>query len=170
MDISKDSKLPDERQGQSPKWLEGGCAILFLLAFIAPGIGSIIYGAVLWREVVVLNESGVVTQATIFDRSQTESDDGTTYYLHYRFIVDDHVYEDQEDVSRNDYYDSALDGKVTIRYARTDPTISQIGSETSLVGAIVVTVFAVIWNGFLILVFVAARRANATTENGAVSS
>jgi hypothetical protein len=166
MDTAQNSQLADEQPGSLGKWLAGGCAILFLLAFIVPGIGSAIYSLVQWREVLVLSQSGVVTQASVFDRSQTESDDGTTYYLHYRFVADDHVYEDKDDVSQSAFYDSPLDGKVTIRYGRTDPTISQIGSETSLAAAIAVTIFAVIWNGFLVLIFVGARSARAQESDG----
>ena len=131
---------------------------MVLLAIILPGIVTAVLAIQMWHEFQALSQAGITTQGTVTDLSESSDADGTSYYVHYRFVANDHFYIESDSVSYDDYKTLELGQQVTIRYAANDPTVSHFGAQDSPLTAIFLTLFSLVWNGFLVFGFLTRKR------------
>jgi hypothetical protein len=139
--VGASHKLPVDRQG---------CILFFLGIFVLAGL--LIAGKVArqWVHFVILSTSYAETQGQVLDR-EIESDDGATYYVTYRFVVDDRAHTVEESVSKTTYRAVREGQSLTVRYARHDPAIATV--EPGRLGdVLLMTGFCLVWNGFILVV------------------
>ncbi len=124
-----------------------GCLLLFLSIF---GLAGLFIAAAMvrqWVEFVILSTSYAETEGQVQGR-RIESDEGATYYVTYRSVVNDKVYTPEDSVSKKTYHSLEDDQYLIVRYARRDPTISTI--EPGRVGGLLaLTGFCLFWNGIV---------------------
>ena len=144
--------------GLSPRLPAGklGCFTLFLGLFV--GAGLLLGGALAreWVHFAILSASEAETQGQVLQR-EIDIDDSTTYYVTYRFIVNDREHTVEESVGK-DTYQSVEEGQhLRIRYSELDPNIATI--EPGRIGVLpVVTVFCLIWNGVVFVITLGTLR------------
>jgi hypothetical protein len=132
------STLPAEGQG---------CLLLFLSIFVVAGL-LITYDIVRrWAHVVILNVSYTETQGQVVER-WIESDEGSTYYVMYRFVANDHAYTVEEAVAEATYHSVEEEQSLTVRYARSDPSIATI-QPGRIGGLLALTGFCLVWDGLV---------------------
>jgi hypothetical protein len=129
-----------------------GCILLFVGVFALAGLCFAVALVRQWAEFAILSTNYAETEGQVRGR-RIESDEGTTYYVTYRFVVDDKTYTPEDSVSKKTYHSLEDLQYLTVRYARRDPTISTI--EPGRVGGLLaLTGFCLFWNG---IVFVVTR-------------
>jgi hypothetical protein len=147
--------------------LENGCMTLFMLPFILAGICVTVFTVSEWWAVAQLNAGSAVVAGRVTDKKTTTntSRNGTTttYTVYYSFNVDDRMHTNNQSVSAELYNRLEVGGRVDIRYATSDVGISRVVGADGNSNALFLTVFAVLWNGFVILFLVKPRLKNAST-------
>jgi hypothetical protein len=129
-----------------------GCTTLFMLPFVLAGIGVIMFAAAEWGKLVQISRSSVTAQAEVIDRRSGTDSDGDDYYkVTYRFYVDDRVFKNERSVSSGEYNGMTKGKRVSIVYARSDPSISYFEGENRISLPLLMTFFSVCWNGFIFL-------------------
>lgn len=139
-------------KGARPRLLprQQGCLLLFLSLFGLAGLCTAAATVRQWAEFVILSTSYAETEGQVRGR-RIESDEGATYYVTYRFVVDDRVYTPEDSVSKKTYLSLEDDQYLIVRYAQSDPNISTI--EYGRVGGLLaLTGFCLFWNGIVFAV------------------
>jgi len=127
---------------------------LFFIPFILVGIGVVlgsIHSAIEWGQ---MQQSGVVTFATVTQLKIDEDSEGDTFYASYRFSLSNaqgyHAYSKTKSVGKQLYYTLEKGGPIPIRYLKSDPNISRVGASETLPGeAIALGGFALLWNSII---------------------
>jgi hypothetical protein len=132
--------------GTAPGEISVGCFTLLMLPFIAVGIFLIISAVSEWREYTQLTRDGVVIQGTVTDREIDDDDDGTSYYVTYRYIVNERSYTNRVSVAWDEYNAMEPERRVSIIYSRSEPSISQMGTTPSNSSLLVAMGFGFCWN------------------------
>lgn len=86
-----------------------------------------------WSEWSQLSSSGLQIQGTVIEKTIDDNGDSTTYSVIYRFTHippdgDPRDFSDSDTVDSQFYDEAEIGGPVTIWYATSDPTVSQIGA------------------------------------------
>lgn len=127
---------------------------LFFIPFIVVGIGLVlgsIQSAIEWGQ---MQQSGIVTSATVTQLKIDEDSEGDTFYATYRFSLSNaqgyHAYSKTKSVGKKLYYTLEKGGPLPIRYLKSDPNISRVGASEPLPGeAIGLGGFALLWNAII---------------------
>jgi hypothetical protein len=135
-----------------------GCAVLFLLPFIAIGLFVIVFAGTEWRSYHILNTTGQVVRGEYTDKYITTDDDdgGTTYHVDYRYEVNGITYTGSHSVDQGLYSRVENGAGVDILYAPGDPGLSRVEGTNDISTPIFLTVFAVFWNLISWGIFLAA--------------
>ncbi|MFC2038015.1 DUF3592 domain-containing protein [Chloroflexota bacterium] len=101
-------------------------------------------------EFVILSTNYSESQGQVLGR-RMESDEGATYFVTYRFVVDDRVHTVENSVSKATYHSVEEGQSLTVRYAQRDRTITTI--EPGRVGGLLaMTGFCLARNGIVLWV------------------
>lgn len=147
-----------------------GCMLLFILPFVAAGLVVIFFAVREWNRYQILSTTGVTTRGEYTGSRIDNDDDGTTYYLSYRFETGEQVYIDEHSVSYDLYRSGEKGAPVDILYAPSDPSISRIAGTNTLTTPLFLTIFSILWNliswGFLFVVVNGTRRDRLLAREG----
>lgn len=136
--------------------MSGGCGMLFMIPFVLAGIfviGLAVSTGVQWWQ---LRTVGASVDAVVTGFDTSSDDDGTTYYLLYRFEArDERSYEGRASVSSDMYRATNEGDRIRIRYLPGDPRTNRLESDISGIPVEVgfLTLFSVCWNVFVIGMF-----------------
>ena len=98
-----------------------GCILLFVGVFALAGLCFLAGMVSQWVQFVVLSTDYAETEGQVLGR-RIESDEGTTYYVSYRYVVDDKVHTAEDSVSKKTYHALEEVGSLTVRYgSETQP-------------------------------------------------
>ncbi len=101
------------------------CSLVFLLPFVLIAVFLAVYGAnTLWRQVLFSHSSAEIG-GVVVDR-YTKSDEGTNYFLLYRFTVGDRIIEQRQSVTQDIYDTYPLASAIPVIYAVSNPDYSYI--------------------------------------------
>ena len=124
-----------------------GCLLVLAIPFLLGGICVTAVTAVQWNEFQALSQSGATTKATVVNRYY----DNDLYHVSYQFMVNDEKFDNTDTVDRGVYDTVEKGSQITIQYARSDPTISHIGTRESKELALALTVCSVCWDAFALV-------------------
>jgi len=130
-----------------------GCMLLFLIPFVAAGIAITSWTFIQWRDWLVLSLSGANAKGYFTDRTISEGEDSTSYYVYYHFVVDDRDYTRKEQVSYATYEQAASDAPIQVLYFTGDPTIATLDLNYARDMRTFLTIFSLFWDGFVGLIF-----------------
>ncbi|MBX3083636.1 MAG: DUF3592 domain-containing protein [Anaerolineae bacterium] len=130
-----------------------GCMMLFLLPFVVAGLVITTWTVLQWRDWLVLSLSGANTKGYFTDRSISEGDDSTSYFVNYRYVVDDREYTRKDQVSYATYEQAASDAPIQVLYFTGDPGIATLDLNYARDLRTFLTIFSLFWDGFVGLIF-----------------
>lgn len=125
-----------------------GCILLFMSIFVLAGLFMAVEIVRQWAHVVILTTSYAEVQGQVVDR-WIESDEGATYYVTYRFVANDQVYTVEEAVAKATYHSVEEGQSLTVRYARSYPSIATI-QPGRIGGLLALTGFGLVWDGLVV--------------------
>jgi hypothetical protein len=130
-----------------------GCMMVFLLPFVLAGVMVAGWAVTQWCEWALLSYSGATTTGSFVGREIKESDDSTSYYLSYGYIVDDHRFTRKDRVSYETYRQAGVDVPIQVLYYTSDPSLATVDLNYQTNDRTFATIFALFWNGFVGLMF-----------------
>ncbi len=127
---------------------------LFFIPFISVGLGlagASIHSAFEWWQI---QQSGENITAKVMNLRIDEDSDGDTFYATYRFSLNTdegyRAYSKTKNVGKQLYYTLEKGGPIAIRYLKSDPNTSKVGTSESLPGeALALGGFALVWNAII---------------------
>lgn len=160
----------EDKTDTPPKTGAASCFVTVLtLMFV--GFGLLAMGWAFQEQFTrrQLNMTGVVTTATVTRLEIDSDDDSTSYYVTYRYTVNDQVYTPRTSIPQDIYRTLGEGQTVDIRYLPNDPATSRLTSITTNVEwlpFVIGAVFVLIGGGVNILVGQAEKEQKALRAAG----
>jgi len=133
---------------KSPKGGTSGCLLFFFIPFILAGLFIIAIAVYATYEYGLLSTEGENIRGTFVSRRISSDDDGDSYYVTYRYVVNDQTYTNEASVS-SEVYGVANNGEpLLVVYAKSDPSIATLNAPDPAL-PIFLVLFSLCWNGFV---------------------
>lgn len=105
-----------------PSYATAANWLLFLIFAAVVGFQVLIAASFIYQQ-IALNQSDY-TEGTIIDIDEFEDSEGTSCWTTYRYTVEDKTY-----TVKKDFCIFEVGQKIKVRYALSDPSVSQIGND-----------------------------------------
>ncbi len=128
-----------------------GFTLVVLFAFAVGGIAALVMVLREWVVVVQLSAYGESTAGLVVDHRTESGEDSTTYYITFRYVIDDRLYIQEQAVGESAYDQFANSSRVVVRYFPADPNIARLTEpDTDTVGHnVLITLSIVVLNTFM---------------------
>lgn len=125
------------------------CLYLFMVPFVVAGVFMLAYTLYMIYETGMLNFQGVQTEAAVIEQHIDRDNDGTTYWVTYRYYANGVEHTRKQNVSYDLYNQLAHNSQATVIYIRSSPYIARLRGTISYSEPLMLGAFSIVWNGFV---------------------
>lgn len=124
--------------------------LLFCIPFVLAGLISVSFMGGAWLTWLSFSRDAQPATAIVTEKTTGYPSKSTIYYVAYRYSTPDgHAFTGKGQVSRKRYDSLSAGRQISVEYLANSPATSRLAGEDHLMKPLILTVFCLLWNGFI---------------------